>query len=80
MASDPKSTGTPRTMNYIFGIIMIVVYLAMGVLFFCGFFDPLYGSWTWMRWAGGGLFVVYGIWRAYRQFSGMDVKTGDDQY
>lgn len=70
MSSD--NTGTPKAMRNIFGIIMIIVYIGMGVLFFTGFFAPLYGSWTWMRWVAGGIFVVYGIWRAYRQFAGVD--------
>lgn len=74
MSSD--NTGTPKAMRNIFGIIMIIVYIGMGVLFFTGFFAPLYGSWTWMRWVAGGLFTVYGIWRAYRQFAGIDTTTG----
>lgn len=69
---DNGKTGTPKVMRNLFGIIMILVYLAMGVLFFCGFFAPLYGSWTWLRWVGGFMFTIYGIWRAYRQFAGID--------
>lgn len=70
--------GTPKAMRNIFGIIMIIVYIGMGVLFFTGFFAPLYGSWTWLRWVAGSIFVVYGIWRAYRQFAGVDSATGRD--
>lgn len=70
--SSNDNTGTPRTMRTVFGIIMILVYLAMGVLFLIGFFAPLYGSWTWLRWVGGGIFLAYGLWRGYRQFAGID--------
>ncbi len=73
-----STSGTPKSMRYIFGIIMIVIYLAVGILFLCGFFEPIYGTWTWVRWVGGGMFVVYGIWRAYRQFSGIDAEIGDE--
>ncbi len=59
-------------MRMIFGIIMILVYIGMGVLFLCGFFTWLSGDWAWLRWVGGFLFILYGIWRAYRQFTGVD--------
>ena len=74
MSNDDKrdATGTPKTMRNVFGIIMILVYLAVGILFLTGFFAPIYGSWTWLRWVGGILFVVYGLWRGYRQFTGID--------
>lgn len=58
-------------MRNVFGIIMILVYLGMAVLFFVGFFDVLYGQWKWMRWLCGGLFCAYGLWRGYRQFKGI---------
>lgn len=64
-----QSAGTPQVMRNIFGIIMIIVYVGMGTLCFRGVFDWLTGSWEWLRWAAGGLFVAYGIWRAYRQFA-----------
>lgn len=72
MSSANQPSKAPRTMQTIFGIIMIIVYIGMGVLFFTGFFAPLYGSWTWIRWAAGALFVVYGLWRASRQFRPID--------
>lgn len=81
MGSIRKQTGTPQTMRNIFGIIMIIVYIGMGILCFCGVFDWLTGSWAWLRWVAGALFVVYGIWRAYRQFAGIDdpyASSGDD--
>lgn len=72
MSSDNNQMGTPKAMRNVFGIIMIVIYLGMGVLFFVGFFKPIYGTWEWLRWVGGGIFIAYGIWRAYRQFAGID--------
>lgn len=55
--------------KYIFGIFMIIVYVGMGVLMYINFFDWTPG-WAWLRWVGGTIFVVYGVWRAYRQFKG----------
>lgn len=72
MSSANKPSKALATMQTIFGLIMVIVYIGMGVLFFVGFFAPLYGSWTWIRWAAGTLFTVYGIWRAYRQFKPVD--------
>lgn len=67
----PKSK-VPQTMRNIFGIIMIIVYVAVGILFLCGAFPMLSGSWAWLRWVGGVVLIVYGFWRAYRQFKGID--------
>lgn len=81
--STTPNTGAPKLWRAIFGIFMIIVYLGMSALFFAGFFDPLYGEWKWCRWVFGGLFGVYGIWRAYRQFKGIDnpyaTNSGDDE-
>lgn len=62
----------PQIMRNIFGIIMIIIYVAMGVLFLIGAFPQLSGSWEWLRWTGGVVLIVYGFWRAYRQFKGID--------
>lgn len=78
MSSNRNSTGTPQTMRKVFGIIMIVIYVTVGILFFCNFFEPVYGQWTWVRWVGGSMFTLYGIWRAYRQFAGIDSEIGDE--
>ena len=64
-----NNNSTPQTMRNIFGIVMIIIYIGMGVLFFCDYFQF---QWQCLRWVGGSLFVVYGIWRAYRQFAGID--------
>ena len=44
----------------------------MGILLLVNFFDWESGSWEWLRWTGGVLLILYGIWRAYRQFAGID--------
>lgn len=64
-------------MRNVYGIIMVAIFVGVGILFFCGYFNILFPSWPWMRWAGGVLFVGYGIWRAYRQFAGIDPGYGN---
>lgn len=76
--SAQRNTGTPKTMRNIFGIIMIAIYLGVGILFLCGYFNILFPTWTWVRWVGGALFIAYGIWRAYRQFAGIDPGYGNE--
>lgn len=79
MSAQRTPTGTPAAMRNIFGIIMIIIYVGVGVLFFCGHFDILFPTWKWVRWVGGALFTVYGLWRAYRQFKGIDPGYGNER-
>lgn len=60
-----------KIMRAIFGIIMIIVYVGMGVLLLINFFD-WGGDWVWTRYIVGVVLVIYGIWRAYRQVKGID--------
>lgn len=64
--NDTKSSNSPRMMGNIFGIFMILVYIGMGVLFYIDFFQ-FAEKYQWVRWLFGTCFVLYGIWRAYRQ-------------
>ena len=79
MSAQRTPTGTPAAMRNIFGIIMIIIYVGVGILFFCGYFDILFPTWKWVRWAGGIMFTLYGLWRAYRQFKGIDPGYGNDR-
>lgn len=63
--------GTPGIMRNIFGIFMILVYVGMGILLFINFFQ-FDASFAWVRYVGGVLFILYGIWRGYRQAKGID--------
>ena len=66
------SADTPAVMKKVFGVFMVLIYFGMGGLTIGGFFDILFGSWHWMKWALGLLFIVYGVWRAYRYYKGRD--------
>lgn len=69
---DERRATVPSTMRVVFGIIMIIVYVGMGVLLLINFFQWGPGAMQWLRWIGGIAFVLYGIWRAIRQFKGID--------
>lgn len=60
-----------RIMRSVFGIIMIIVYVGMGVLLLINYFNWT-GDWAWTRFVVGIMLVIYGIWRAYRQYAGID--------
>lgn len=84
MSTEQNSNGYPRRerdteetpkgnmiMRSLFGIIMIVVYIGMGVLLLINFFG-MDGDWAWTRYVVGVVLIIYGIWRAYRQVKGID--------
>lgn len=60
-----------RVMRAVFGIIMIIVYVGMGVLLLINFFG-WGGDWAWTRYVVGIVLIIYGLWRAYRQAKGLD--------
>lgn len=64
-----KKNTTPHLLRVLFGILMVVIYLGMGVLMLINFFqweNPAY------YYPIGILFVLYGLYRGYRQYRGMD--------
>ena len=58
-------------MRTIFGIIMVIVYVGMGVLLIINFFN-WGGDWAWTRYLVGIVLIIYGFWRAFRQIKGID--------
>ena len=58
-------------MRTIFGIIMVIVSVGMGVLLIINFFN-WGGDWAWTRYVVGIVLIIYGFWRAYRQVKGID--------
>lgn len=70
---DENRSAVPSTLRVIFGIFMIVIYVGVGVLLLINFFNWVdVGAWQVLRWVAGILLILYGIWRAYRQFRGVD--------
>ncbi len=66
-----SGTGTPAVMRTIFGIIMVIVYVGMGILLLINYFGWA-GDWAWTRYVVGVMLIIYGAWRAYRQVKGID--------
>lgn len=64
---------TQKTVRTIFGIVMIVIYVGMGVLLLINFFD-WDAAWAWTRYVVGIVLIIYGFWRAYRQYKGIDSR------
>lgn len=58
-------------MRSLFGILMIVLYVGVGVLLLINFFKWT-ESWDACRYIIGVVLIIYGFWRAYRQFKGID--------
>lgn len=62
-----------RTLRLIFGVMMIVIYLGMSYLLMVNFFDwSETTTWNIVRYGMATIFGLYGIYRAYRQVTGID--------
>lgn len=59
----------PKGGRIIFGIFMILVYLAVGLLFI---FDVFKIDNTAISASVGGVLCAYGVWRGYRLWKGMN--------
>lgn len=68
-----KPTKTQSILGTIFGIVMIVIYVGMGVLLLINFFD-WQNDWAWTRYIVGIVLIIYGFWRGYRQYKGIDSR------
>ena len=69
--NDGRGVKPNQVMSTIFGIIMIIIYVGMGVLLLINFFN-WNSDWAWTRYIVGVVLVIYGLWRAYRQVKGID--------
>ena len=79
MSNEGTGNNGGKTARTIFGIIMIIIYVGMGILLLINYFSWMDNGWQWLRGVGGCLFIVYGLWRAYRQFKGIDRNVGDPE-
>ncbi len=62
---DDPQTGQPKGFRIGFNIFMMIVYIAVGILFFTGFFNIDNKA---ISYCVGGLLVAYGIWRGVRMY------------
>ena len=78
-----KKTGNNifRTLRVFFGLFMVIVYLGMAYLMFINFFD-WNTSLTWFRYVLAVVFMLYGVYRCYRQVTDVDYyrnRRDDDE-
>ncbi len=68
-----KKTGNKlfRILRLFFGLFMIFVYVGMAALMYFNFFDWS-ASLTWFRYILAVVFLLYGVYRGYRQVTGVD--------
>ncbi|MBD5299430.1 MAG: hypothetical protein HDS22_05615 [Bacteroides sp.] len=59
----------PKGGRLIFGIFMVIVYVAVGMLFI---FDVFNIDNVAISAVVGGILCVYGVWRGYRLYKGMN--------
>jgi cytochrome c biogenesis protein CcdA len=72
---DEREQMHSKPIRIAFGIFMVIVYIGMGILCLTNWFNyPETQAWTIGRWIVGAVLVIYGIWRAYRQYAGIDSR------
>lgn len=59
--------GNPRGTRFVFGIFMILFYIAVGLLFIFNVFDIIDPT---ISYIVGGILCAYGVWRGIRLFIG----------
>lgn len=62
-----ENNGTPKGGRLAFGILMVIVYLCVGLLFI---FDVFSIDNNAISYTVGAILIVYGIWRGYRLYRG----------
>lgn len=66
-------TNTQIILRAIFGVLMIIVYVGMGIFLIINLFGWTGGwGWTLARYVVGVVLILYGLYRAYRQIKGID--------
>lgn len=61
--------GFSKSLRLFFGILMVAVFGFVGLMLLFNWFDVIYDPrWTWFRWVGGPIFILYGFFRAYRLY------------
>lgn len=70
-----RKMAMPFSLRIGFGIFMILVFGFVGLMLLFNWFNVIYDpTWNWLRWVGGPIFILYGIFRAYRLFKQPDYE------
>lgn len=65
--NDENRPEAPKGARLAFGIIMVVVYIGVGLLFIFNIFSVIDAT---VGYVIGGLLIAYGIFRGYRLYRG----------
>lgn len=71
MSNNVNKRTTSKMIRLVFGIIMIIIYVGMGVLMLSGYFFWMHDL---LRIPGSIILMLYGLWRAYRLYKGIGSK------
>lgn len=71
--NETRKSKMPKGALLILGILMVLVYVGMGVLFFCDFFgwSEMTQPWPTLNYICGIVLVIYGIYRGWRLYKGI---------
>lgn len=73
---------TNAWLRLIFGIFMVLFYVAMGVLLFTPVFNVLFDGLSagiaWIRYLVAVVLIIYGFWRGYRLWKGVSYEYVDE--
>lgn len=69
MSRDNNSGNMPKGGRLVFGIFMVIVYVAVGMLFI---FDVFNIDNTAISATVGGILCAYGVWRGIRLYKGWE--------
>ena len=67
--NDENGNGVPKGARFIFGIFMILFYVAIGLLFI---FNDFFIANKAISCTVGGILCAYGLWRGFRLYKGMN--------
>lgn len=66
-ASEAIKAKFPAPIRVFFALFMMVFFVLVGLMLLFNWFNVIYDpSWNWFRWVAGPIFILYGIFRAYR--------------
>lgn len=71
-----EDDNTPRNpIKIVFAIFMIIFYIGLGILLLLS--SNIFGfapNLTWVRITMGVILMIYGLWRGYRAYAGIDSR------
>lgn len=74
-ADDDDRKMHAKPVRVAFAVLMVIIYIGVGILLLINWFNyPDSQAFTIGRYVVGIVLIIYGIWRAYRQFAGIDSR------